>query len=243
MQPMPGGTLQNYGTQQCGNLATIALGNRYMVQNNLYNPGGGSQCVTATWDMGANAGFIVNPVNLNIMSGGPPGSYPSVVLGWHTDGQFHGSYTAAKQLSAVTSVPSSWTFTAPTVGRYNAAYDVWLHPSQAAPGSDQGTLELMIWLNQRDTTPIGMMQQGTVTIGGTSWSVWYGPHDGFSTVSYVRTTNTTSVSNLDLKPFFDDAVTRGYITNAGYLLGVQAGYEIWEQTQTMTTNTFTVSIN
>jgi cellulose 1,4-beta-cellobiosidase len=62
-------------------------------------------------------------------------------------------------------------------------------------------------------------------------------------VSYVRATNTTSVSNLDLKPFMADAVTRNYITNAGYLLGVQAGFEIWQQTASMTTNSFSVAIN
>jgi hypothetical protein len=236
------GPVMNYGAQNCTNLGVIPLGSRYAVQNNLYNAQGGSQCVTARWDNGDKAGLIVNPVNLNIEPGGPPGSYPSVVLGWHY-GQFHGSYASAKQLSAISSVPSSWAFTVPTNGAYNASYDVWLHSSATNPPDTNGTLELMIWLNQRETTPIGTIVTPMIDIGGTQWAVWYGTHDGFSTVSYVRVTNTTSVTNLDLKPFFDDSVTRGYISNSGYLLGVQAGFEIWKQTMQMSSDSFSVSIN
>jgi hypothetical protein len=237
-----GGTVPPFGTQQCGNYATVELPGRYMVQNNLYNAGGGSQCVTAGWDMGANAGFVVNPVNLNVPTGGAPGSYPSVVLGWHF-GRFWGSYSAARALSSITSIPSSWTFTVPPMGRYNASYDAWLHPTNANPQNPGGGVELMIWLNQRDTTPIGTVGP-TVMIGGAAWAVWYGPNaGGWTTVSYVRAGNTSSISNLDLLPFFRDAVDRGYVTASSFLLGVQAGFEIWEQSQTMTTNSYSVAIN
>ncbi len=237
------GTLAPYGSQQCGDFSQINLGSRYMVQNNLYNKGGGSQCVTAAWDNGNNAGFTVNPVSLNIPAGGAPASYPSIVYGWHVDGNMYGGYQTAKQLSAVGSAPTSWTFTVPpSAGRYNASYDVWISNSSAKPGNTGGTLELMVWLAQRDTTPIGS-QVGTVMINGTSWVVWYGSHDGFSTVSYVRATNTSSVTGMDLNPFFSDAVTRGYATASAYLLGIQAGFEIWEQNQSMVTNSYSVSVN
>jgi hypothetical protein len=240
--PPMGGNVPPFGTQQCGNLSTVDLPGKYMVQNNLYNAMGGSQCVTAGWDMGANAGFVVNPVNVNIPPGGAPASYPSVVLGWHY-GRFYGSYGTARQLQAITSIPSSWSFTVPAMGRYNASYDAWIHPTNANPMDPRGGVELMIWLNQRDTTPIGTIGP-TVMIGGSAWAVWYGPNDGgWTTVSYVRAGNTTSVSNLDLKPFFADAQQRGYVTASSYLLSVQAGFEIWEQNQSMTTNSYSVAIN
>jgi hypothetical protein len=237
-----GGTVMPFGTQQCGNLATVDLGGRYMVQNNLYNAMGGSQCVYAAWDMGQNAGFQVNPVAVNVPAGNAPASYPSVVLGWHY-GRFYGSYSAARQLASLTAIPSNWSFTVPPSGRYNASYDAWLHPTNANPGTPNGGLELMIWLSQRDTTPIGTVGP-TVMIGGQSWAVWYGANGGgWNTVSYVRAGNTTSVTNLDLLPFFADAAQRGYATGSTNLLGVQAGFEIWEQTQAMTSNSYSVAIN
>jgi hypothetical protein len=235
------GTVPAFGTQQCGNLATVDLPGRYMVQNNLYNASGGTQCVTAGWDMGANAGFVVNPVNVNVAAGSAPASYPSVVLGWHY-GRFYGSYTAARQFSAITSIPSSWAFTVPPTGRYNASYDAWVHP-MANPGTPSGGLEVMVWLNQRETTPIGTVGP-TVMIGGSAWAVWYGPNaGGWNTVTYVRAGNTTSVTNLDLFPFFGDAATRGWMSASSYLLSVQAGFEIWEQNQAMTSNSYSVAIN
>ena len=236
------GTVPSFGTQQCGNLSTVDLPGRYMVQNNLYNAMGGTQCVTAGWDMGANAGFVVNPVNVNVPPGSAPASYPSVVLGWHY-GRFYGSYTAARQFSAITSIPSSWAFTVPATGRYNASYDAWIHPTEANPRDPRGGLELMIWLNQRETTPIGTVGP-TVMIGGVAWAVWYGPNaGGWNTVTYVRAGNTNSVTNLDLLPFFADAATRGWTSASAYLLSVQAGFEIWEQNQVMTSNSYVVAIN
>jgi hypothetical protein len=236
------GTVPPYGTQNCQPLGTIDLPGRYMVQNNVYNASGGQQCVTAAWDNGANAGFTVSPVSLNVAAGSAPASYPSVVLGWHY-GRFYGSYAAAKTLGSIASIPSSWAFTTPAMGRYNASYDAWIHPTNANPGTPNGGVELMIWLNQRDTTPIGT-QGATVDIGGATWAVWYGPNaGGWSTVSYVRAGNTTSVTNLDLLPFFMDAATRGYTSGSSYLLGIEAGFEIWEQTMPMISNSYTVAIN
>jgi Glycosyl hydrolase family 12 len=237
-----GGNVAPYGSQQCSELQTINLGSTYMVQNNVYNANGGMQCIQALWDNAANAGFIVNPVSLNVPAGSAPASYPSVVLGWHY-GTMYGSYTSARQLSSITSIPSSWSFTVPGSGRYNASYDLWLHPSQTNPANPGGGLELMVWLNQRDTTPIGSSGP-SVTIGQDTWTVWYGPNSGgWNTVSYIRATNTTSVTNLDINQFIQDAVTRGYATSSTYLLGVQAGFEIWEQNQSMTSGSYTVSIN
>jgi hypothetical protein len=240
-EPMMGGEIQDYGQRICGDFDKVNVGS-YMVQNNAYNKGGGSQCITAKWDMGQRTGFTAEP-QLNIATGGPPASYPSVVYGWHVDGVMYGAYQTAKQLSAIGSATSSWSFTAPTAGRWNASYDIWIHNSSARPGNTGGTLELMIWLAKRDTTPIGSQVAPSVTLGGQSYEVWYGTHDGFSTVSYIRTTNIDNVTGLDLKPFFADAVTRGYATSGAYLLGVQAGFEIWEGNTPFTSNSFQVSVN
>ncbi len=238
VQPVPnGGSVTAFGSEQCGNFAGIDGVGPYWVQNNAY--GGATHCVTALWDQGNTGGFLLSNVNSNVAVGGAPGSYPSIVYGWHVDGSFHGGYTGARQLNAIASIPSTGSFTVPGAGRYNMSFDNWIKNSATSP-DDQGTLEQMIWLNQRETTPIGSVV-GTVEIGGQQWEVWYGPNEGFNTVSYIRATNTTSW-NFDLKPFMDDTVTRGYAAAGDYLLGIQAGFEIWEANQNFSLDSFTVSV-
>ncbi len=236
-QPAAGGAVAAYGSEQCGDFNTIDIG-PYMVQNNAY--GNTSHCIQALWDQGSTGGFKLTNVNGNVPAGGAPGSYPSVVYGWHVDGSFHGGgYTSARQLNAITSIPSSGSFTVPGAGRYNMSFDNWIKNAPTS-ANDQGTLEQMIWLNQRETTPIGSVVD-SVDIGGQQWEVWYGPNQGFNTVSYIRATNTTSW-NFDLKPFMDDTVQRGYAAAGDYLLGVQAGFEIWEATQNFSVDSFSVSV-
>jgi hypothetical protein len=234
--------LPAYGQAQCSTLAEIELGGQFMVQNNIWNPAaqGQQQCVTALWDQGTTVGFVVDPININVDSSAP-GSYPSIVYGWHY-GQFHGAYQTAKQISAVGSAPTTWSFTTPSSGSWDASYDLWLHP-QGNPGGPEGGLELMIWMAARDTQPIGANQMQTIQVAGDTYQVWYGANEGgWDTVSYVRAGNTNS-ANFDLMEFVNDAVSRGYAQAGWYLLSVQAGYEPWVVSEPMTTNAFTVSVN
>jgi hypothetical protein len=235
----PTGNLANYGSPQCDQYAKITLGSSYMVQNNRY--GGNSHCIQALWDNGSNAGFSLSDVSANVMPGAAPGSYPSIVYGWH-DGTFYGGYGSAKQLSAISSIPSKWSFTAPSGSvNYNASYDNWIGtgPTSASFG---GTLEQMIWLSYLGTTPIGSEVEQSVSIAGTTWTVWYGEHDGFRTVSYIRASNTTN-AELDLNEFMKHTISAGYATNDSYLLGIQAGFEIWQANQAFATTSYSVSVN
>jgi hypothetical protein len=241
--PSPsGGALASQGACQNGQFAEIVLGASYMVQNNTYN--GGSHCIEALWDGGSNAGFNLSGVSAAAAEAGPPASYPSIVYGWHVNGRFYGSYTQAKQLSAIGSIPSDWTFTVPTSsGRYNASYDNWVH-SSPAPGNEQGTLEHMVWLSFRDgATPIGSLVD-SIELAGAQWEVWYGPNMSWNTVTYKRAPAISSVTGFDLLPFFQDSVSRGYAASADYLLGIQAGFEIWVGNQEeYKTTTYSVSVN
>jgi hypothetical protein len=220
---MPGGgTLMNYGSAQCDNYARTTVPS-YVIQNNAY--GGNTHCIQAKTDNASKAGFSLSNIVANKPTGGAPGSYPSIVYGWHVDGKFYGGYTAAKTLGSITFIVSSMLITVPSAGRYNAAYDNWIS-SNAAPGGTAGVLEQMIWLNYRDTTPIGTKVASAVSIAGATWDVWYGAHEGFATVSYIRT-NTTSMT-FDINDFNKDTIMRGYAKTSDYMLGIQAGFEIWE---------------
>jgi hypothetical protein len=236
------GTLMPYGSQQCGgngNLAITELSN-FGIQNDFYN-GSGTQCMQAMQG-GSCAGFTVTPTNVNAPGGGPPASYPSLIYGWHY-GSFHGGYKSAKQLSAITSVPSTWSFT-PGSGTWDASYDIWLHP-QTNPPNPGGGLELMIWADHQTAVPVGG-QVATAQIGGINWAVWKGNVQNWAYLAYVAASGSTNGNvNLDLKAFFNDAVNRNVgLTNGWYLLGVESGYELWNANSTpFKTNSLSVSVN
>ena len=53
----------------------------------------------------------------------------------------------------------------------------------------------------------------------------------------------TSVTNLDLNAFFQDAVSRGYVQNSWYLYAIQAGDELRTGGLPYNNNSFSVLNN
>jgi hypothetical protein len=243
------GTLSAFagGTSQCNNTGVIPNVGNYAVQNNAYNASGGSQCVTATQG-GTCAGFTATP-SLNV-SGNTPGSYPSIVYGWHYH-NVYGPYTTPKQVSAITSVPTSWQFTVPTSGvKYDVSYDIWANQAGGNPTApDANSLELMIWLDETsDVVPAGSPLGGgtTVTLGGQTWQIYTGTVSTWHYIAYKRSASTSPLNNMDIKPFLTDAATRNVgLTTSWYLLSVEAGFEIWQgqSPNVFTTNAYSVSVN
>jgi hypothetical protein len=140
-------------------------------------------------------------------------------------------------------VPSSWSFTAGG-GKWDAAYDTWFAANQDPISAG---VELMIWLKEGGVSPLGSALPGvTFTSGGTTWAVWTGTvtdsNGTHPVISYLRSATTSSVTNLDLNPFFQDATGRGVtLTSASFLLGIQAGFELYN-TGTWTTTSYSVSV-
>jgi hypothetical protein len=157
-----------------------------------------------------------------------PGSYPAVISGWgpgHDGIQFYGPYKGGKQISQLTSVKSSWSFTMGSTG--DAVYDVWFSNSSATPPVPG--IELMIWIGNTGKNPLGSVASpGTAVSGRTPYTGTNGT--GEAVVSYwVASPGTTSVSNFDLLPYFQDAASHGYagLKTSSYLLGVQTGFEVY----------------
>jgi hypothetical protein len=71
--------------------------------------------------------------------------------------------------------------------------------------------------------------------------VWTGNQTSWKIVSYVATTPVTSVSNLNLLPFFADAVSRGSLESSWWLIDVEYGFEIWTGGQGLAMSGFSVS--
>ncbi|HEX4788443.1 MAG TPA: cellulose binding domain-containing protein [Actinospica sp.] len=219
-------------TTTCSGTGTIPAGD-YLIQANEWNSSA-PQCLTYT----GGTAWTVSTANFNV-SGGAPATYPSIYKGCHW-GLCTGNSGLPIQMSNLGSAVSSWSTTQPGSGAYDVAYDIWFNSTPTTSGQPDGT-EVMIWINSRGgVQPFGS-QTGTANVDGMNWAVWTGQQSSWKIISYVLNPGATSVSNLDLKALFQDAVARGSINPSNYLIDVEAGFEIWQGGQGLGTNSFSVT--
>ena len=219
-------------TTTCSGTGTISAGD-YMIQANEWNSSA-QQCITYT----GGTAWSVSTANFNL-SGGAPATYPSIFKGCHW-GLCTGNSGFPIQMSKLGSATTSWSTNQPSSGAYDVAYDIWFNSTPTTSGQPDST-EVMIWINSRGgVQPFGS-QTGTTNVDGMNWNVWTGRQTSWNIISYVLNPGATSVSNLDLKALFNDAVARGSINPAHYLIDVEAGFEIWQGGQGLGTNSFSVS--
>jgi hypothetical protein len=207
--------------------------NSYVIWQNGW--GSGFQSQTMSYN---GASFTVSSAN-GSESSGSPFSYPSIWVG--NNGQT--STTTAnmpRQISAITSVPTCINWDGGS-GEFNAAYDVWFSTSTSASNPPSGGF-LMLWLHDPPGhQPVGESKASGVSIGGRTWTVWYGSN-GRPVVSYVSTGDLKS-ANIDLKPFMTDAVNRTYLQNNWYLTTIFAGFEIWGSGSNYQMKGFSAAVN
>ncbi|MBS2966848.1 cellulose-binding protein, partial [Actinocrinis puniceicyclus] len=216
-------------TTTCSGSGTIPAGD-YMIQANEWNSSA-TQCLTYN----GGTSWSVSTANFNL-SGGAPATYPSIFKGCHW-GLCTGNSGLPIQMSNLGSATTSWSTNQPGSGAYDVAYDIWFNSSPTTSGQPDGT-EVMIWINSRGgVQPFGS-QTGTTYVDGMNWKVWTGQQTSWKIISYVLNPGATSVSNLDLKALFNDAVARGSINPSNYLIDVEAGFEIWQGGQGLGTNSF-----
>ena len=151
------------------------------------------------------------------------------------------------QISSLNCVNTNWSFQPTHTGTWDAAYDIWICPDNTCePSGFNGGLELMIWL---DYTPAGAWQydMGPVTVDGMNWEVWQfdggSGADKHKYVAYLAKNKTTSIQNLDIKPFLNDCQVRGYVKPSWYLYAIEAGNEINSGGIPFTSKSFSVSVN
>src|SRR5262245_9231026 len=194
-------------SQQYGD-AHVMCPKDYIVQNNAWGSTAG-QTIT----FGPGTKFKVTVQNESRTNNSTPAGYPSIFTGAYNNRSTTGSGLprAISQIAAG-SVQTSFTWSdAGVTGSYNAAYDVWFStgaggdPAASAPSGGF----LMVWFNDSpQNQPIGaLINNGTVTIGGKQFSVWYGLNGSKPCVSYVAQQNVYSWS-FSLGDFIQDAITR-----------------------------------
>jgi hypothetical protein len=222
------------GSTHCGQFENVeARGKEYVVQTNEWNSTQ-SQCLSVR-----ETAFAVTEANFGLPSAGPPASYPSIYKGCHWGNCTSGSGLPV-QVSNLPSVPSHWAVTSSPTGAYDVAYDLWFNQSPTTTGQPNGT-ELMIWLNHRGGVQPAGSQIATVSIAGANWDIWKGPMSGWTYIAYVRQAPADSV-DLDLRQFTQDAVARGALHPAWYLIDIEAGFEIWQGGAGLATSAFSASL-
>ncbi|RFU76588.1 glycoside hydrolase family 12 [Trichoderma arundinaceum] len=208
------------------------LGNGFSLSNNL-------------WGRNAGSGFgCITQVSL------------SPAAAWHADWQWSGGQNNVKGypnvqiniptkrlVSSIGSLPTTanWNYTGSNI-RANVAYDLFT-ASNPNHVTYSGDYELMIWLGKYgDISPIGS-SQGTFTINGQSWQLYYGFNGAMQVYSFVAPSNTTSWSG-DVKNIFNWLRdNRGYPASSQYVLSYQFGTESFTGSGTFNVASWTASIN
>jgi hypothetical protein len=192
-----------------------------------------TDCVT----LNGGPGFTVTNANFNL-SGGAPATYNSLWRGCHW-GNCTSSNPFPIQESNIASASTSVNITQPGGYTNDSAYDIWFDTASSTGGQPNGT-EMMIWINHGGSaTPFGSYY-ANVNIDGLNWNVYYGRQTSWNCISYEATSGQSN-TNLNLLPFFQDAISRGQLQSSWYLLDVEFGFEIWKGGDGLAVNSFSVS--
>ena len=184
-------------------------------------------------------GFNITTANFDTATNGAPATYTSVYRGCHW-GNCTSSNPFPIQESNIASATSSVNITQPSGYNNDAAYDIWFNQTSTTSGQPNGT-EVMIWLNHGGSVQPFGSQAAVATINGAQYEVWTGNQSSWKIVSYVATSPVTSVTNLNLLPFFSDAVSRGSLQPSWWLIDVEYGFEIWTGGEGLGVSGFSVS--
>jgi hypothetical protein len=127
----------------------------------------------------------------------------------------HEDFGSAPAISSLGTISSSFAHTAPHVGIYEFAYDIWLNGVAAS-----GSTEVMIWTDNFHQVPSGSKME-TLSLGGQTYDVY----KSGSYIAFVDTTNVTS-GTLDLLGFFDHIMQKGWIPSTSTLGAIDYGVEL-----------------
>jgi hypothetical protein len=184
-------------------------------------------------------GFTITTASFDLPTNGAPATYTSLYRGCHW-GTCTSSNPFPIQEGNIASATTSVNVTQPSGFNNDAAYDIWFNQSSTTAGQPNGT-ELMIWLNHDGSVQPFGSQVGTTTINGAQYEVWKGNQSSWKIVSYVASVPVTAVANMNLLPFFADAVSRASLQTSYWLINVEYGFEIWTGGQGLAMSGFSVS--
>ena len=226
--------LPSYSQQICDEFGTLSVaGGEYTLQNNIWGAST-PQCISPV----GSTGFRVDSSGHNLATNGNPAAYPSIYKGCHWEDCTPNS-GAPIQVSQISRANFSWSFSTISSGAWNATAEAWFKQT-STPGAPDGA-ELMLWFDSRGGVQPGGSRIGTANIGGATWEVWM-VNIGWNFVTYRRTSPVSS-ANIDLIPFMNDAISRGFLSPNWYLMDMEAGFELWQGGAGLTSNSFSFSVS
>lgn len=200
--------------ESCDQWGNWQPGDGYIVYNNIWGSGAGSQCIAA--DSGSSWTVTADHPN----TGGIK-SYPNAK--WIVD----------RQIEDINTLTSSYNVSVPSSGAYNTAYDVW---------DENYDHEIMLWMNW--TGPVGPLGSyvGSVSLGGHGWDVYRGSNGHNNVYSFLRHGDSTS-GWLDILPILDWITGQGWMSQDDVIGDVQFGYEITSSAGGLEFTTHHFSVN
>jgi len=154
-----------------------------------------------------------------------------------------------KQLSAIKSMPSTWTWSQSTNSVVaDVAYD--LFTSSSVGGANVN--EIMIWLANYNAGPISSQYSSsgqpvaiaTVSLAGHTWSLYFGSNGANNVYSFLPPAGTT-ITNFsgDINTFLKYLTTSQGVSSSQYLKTAQAGTEATSGGATLTVSAYSLVIN
>lgn len=224
------------GTQLCGKTEFAPAGDREYLAGTNVTGADTAQCVTVS-----DQGLRVDSAEHDRPAGGPPAASPSLLKGCHLDICSDNSGLPV-QVARMPELTGTLVTTPAEGGDYASAYTAWFHSKPATKGVPDGA-ELVIWLRGNgDARPAGLMVAGAIPISGAGWDVWFEKAQGRDRITYERVGDVDSVHDLDIRAFGKDAVNRAWIKPDWYLIGVEAGFELWRGGAGNSIDEFEVSV-
>ncbi|KAJ6588949.1 glycoside hydrolase family 12 protein [Mycena capillaripes] len=154
-----------------------------------------------------------------------------------------------KQLSAISSIPATWTWSQSTSSVVaDVAYD--LFTSNSAGGS--AVNEIMIWLANFNAGPISAQFNAAgqavpivsnLSLAGHTWNLYFGSNGANNVYSFLPTSGTITSFSGDIKLFLNYLTTNRGVSTAQFLTTAQGGTEATSGSATLTTSAFSLVIN
>ncbi|TGJ88100.1 hypothetical protein E0Z10_g666 [Xylaria hypoxylon] len=226
----PTPTVDKRATTLCGQWDSVQTGT-YIIYNNLWgkDAGTGSQCTTVNSLSGTSVAWSTSWTwsggNYNVKS------YANAVV-----------QTTAKKISAISTIPTSWTYSYTGTGMVaNVAYD--LFTSSTTTGSSE--YEVMVWLAALGGAgPISSTGSpvATPTIAGVSWKLYDGYNGDMHVFSFVASSQVTKFSG-NLKDFLTYLTTNQGMSTSQYVTSIGAGTEPFVGSNAvLTTTAYSISV-
>jgi len=197
-------------------------GRDYVLITNGWGPGFVSHDIS--WN---GTSFTVNSMQGDQGPNFEPASYPTTFCGKYSVPEL-GNCGLPAAIDTIASLQTGWSWSCDpdNLGRYNAAWDIWLG------NGTQLQSYLMVWLRDPPgAQPAGRLVVSNAIVAGLpgGWDIWSGTVNNLPITNYVHRegTNITALE-FDVMKLFPDMDMRGIAHPGTSINAVAVGFEIWQ---------------